>query len=98
MKKVWEVLSWNDPKTGEYDIRCRSDIDTHSLRGFKRLPGSNAVVHILVGTTYARTFNVNRQFNTKKEAEHYAESLRLVEQMHGGTRSVMRQSFIQSIK
>lgn len=94
MKKVWEVLSWYDSKTGEYDIRCRSDIDTHSLKGFKRLSNGD-VEHTLVGTNFTRTFKVNRQFNTKKEAEHYAESLRLVEKMHNGDRSIMRQEFLK---
>jgi len=94
MKKVWEVLSWHDANTGEYDIRCRSDIDTHSLKGFKRLPTGD-VEHKLIGTDFKRTFKVNRKFNSKKEAEHYAESLRLIEKMHNGDRSIMRQEFIK---
>lgn len=94
MKKVWEVLSWHDADTGEYDIRCRSDIDTHSLKGFKRLANGD-IEHKLVGTEFIRTFKINRKFNSKKEAEFYAESLRRVEMFTNGERSIMRQEFIK---
>jgi len=101
MKKVkqWEVLVWINPNTKEYDIRIRSDIDTHGLKGFKRLANGD-VEHTLVhlDNKFTRTFRVDRIFPSKKEAEFYGESRRLFEKMTGGIRSIMTKASNRSDK
>jgi len=93
MKKQWEVLVWFDPVTKERDVRSRSDIDTHSQHGFKRLPNGQ-VEHQLVGTNFTRIFTVVYISGTKRDADHFADTLRMSYAFRKVDRSIMNKAAI----
>ena len=90
--KVWEVLvSYENDKS---DVRCRSDVDTHSLKGFIRLNNGD-IEHKLVGTDFVRTFKVVYTSTNKRDADHFAETLRMAYSYRKVDLSIMRQEFIK---
>lgn len=92
MKKVWEVLvNYENDKS---DVRCRSDIDTHSQKGFARLANGD-VEHKLVGTDFVRTFKVVYTSTSKRDADHFAETMRMAYSYRNVDRSIMRQEFLK---
>jgi hypothetical protein len=92
MKKVWEVLVHFENEKS--DVRCRSDVDTHSLKGFKRLENGD-IEHNLVGTNFVRTFKVVYTSNNKRDADHFAETMRMAYSYRNVDRSIMRQEFLK---
>lgn len=91
MKKVWLVLQYYDKQTGERDIRCRSDVD--SQRGFKFLSDSMVrQTEFRKGTGNEREYYIAFQSESKQAAEHVANTLRLMYDLHKVERSILCQA------